>query len=105
MPKRSQSGTARLIQPEASTRVLSQAMEQAKPDGGDVPDALKNFSSLPNDAYVRLPVVLALFSISNTTAWRWVNSKRLPQPRRFSERHIAWNVGELRAVLNGGKPA
>jgi predicted DNA-binding transcriptional regulator AlpA len=55
----------------------------------------------PAAAFVRLPVVCALFSISPATAWRWVKKSVLPTPRRLSEAVTAWNVGELRKALNG----
>lgn len=87
---------------------------KAQPKGGDtrrtstdrlkaIPAALKNFPHLPDDALVKQPVVEALFSISPTTVWRWVNSKRLPMPRRVGVRSIAWNVGELRKILKGNQ--
>lgn len=66
-----------------------------------VPKALRLFDSLPNSAFVKQPVVEALFSISPVTVWRWVNQKRLPMPKRHGARHVAWNVGELRKVLKG----
>lgn len=64
-----------------------------------IPEALKNFDSLPDSANVRLPVVQALFCCSPATVWRMVKSGRLPQPRRISERVTAWNVGMLRKTL------
>jgi len=71
------------------------------PAAASVPDALRNFQALPDAAFVRLPVVCALFSISPATAWRWVKKSVLPNPRRLSEAVTAWNVGELRKALNG----
>jgi predicted DNA-binding transcriptional regulator AlpA len=64
-----------------------------------IPDALKNFDSLPNSANVRLPVVKALFGCSDATVWRMVQRGSLPAPRKLSERISAWKVGELRKVL------
>jgi len=65
-----------------------------------IPDALKNFDSHPDSAYVRQPVVQGLFSISPSTVWRMVRRGTLPPPRKLSERVTAWNVGQLRALLN-----
>ena len=65
-----------------------------------IPDALKNFDSLPNSAHVRLPVVAALFGSSPATVWRRVKAKTLPAPRKLSERVSAWNVGQLRSALS-----
>lgn len=66
-----------------------------------VPDALRNFDTLPDAANVRLPVVCALFGISPPTAWRWVKKCMLPAGRKLSEGVTAWNVGELRKALRG----
>lgn len=67
---------------------------------GAVPEALKNFDSLPDSANVRAPVVAALFGVSAATVWRKAKAGKLPAPRRISERVTVWNVGELRASLN-----
>jgi predicted DNA-binding transcriptional regulator AlpA len=66
-----------------------------------VPDALRNFDTLPEAANVRLPVVAALFACSPATVWRRVKSQSLPAPRKLSEGVTAWKVGELRKALNG----
>lgn len=66
-----------------------------------IPDALRNFDALPDAAYVRLPVVCALFGISTPTAWRWVKKGTLPAGRKLSDGCTAWNVGQLRKALNG----
>lgn len=64
-----------------------------------IPDALKNFDSLPDSANVRQPVVQALYGCSAATIWRMVKRGALPAPRKLSERITAWNVGELRKAL------
>ena len=68
-------------------------------DKSALPDALKNFDSLPPSANVRQPVVQGLFSISSATVWRMVKRGTLPAPRKLSERVTVWNVGELRLAL------
>jgi len=35
-----------------------------------IPDALANFDQLPNSAYVRLPVIMALYGVSAPTILR-----------------------------------
>jgi predicted DNA-binding transcriptional regulator AlpA len=65
-------------------------------------DSLRNFSLLPDEAYVRLPVVAALNGVSAATVWRWVRLGRLPQPVRRG-RTTAWQVGALRATLKRAK--
>jgi predicted DNA-binding transcriptional regulator AlpA len=69
-----------------------------------IPDALKNFDSLPDSANVRQPVVEALIGCSAATVWRMVKRGTLPAPRKLSERVTAWNVGALRKVLAAEVP-
>lgn len=64
-----------------------------------IPDALKNFDSLPDSANVRQPVVQGLVGCSAATVWRMVKRGTLPAPRKLSDRVTAWNVGELRKAL------
>ena len=64
-----------------------------------IPDALKNFDSLPDSANVRCPVVQGLYSCSAATINRMVSRGELPAPRRLSRRVSAWNVGDLRKAL------
>ena len=64
-----------------------------------IPDALKNFNSLPDSANVRQPVVQGLFACSSATVWRMVKRGTLPAPKKLSERVTAWNVGDLRKAL------
>ncbi|PTU32402.1 helix-turn-helix transcriptional regulator [Stenotrophobium rhamnosiphilum] len=61
-------------------------------------DLLQFFDQLPDSAYVRQPVVQALFGISHATVWRWCNSGHLPKPIKPGPRVTAWNVGALRAT-------
>ena len=68
-------------------------------DPSAIPDALKNFDSLPDAANVRLPVVEALFACSGPTVWRRVKDRSIPSPRKLSPRVTCWNVGELRRAL------
>ena len=68
-------------------------------DPSAIPDALKNFDSLPDSANVRLPIVAALNGCSSAPVWRMVKRGTLPAPRKLSERVTAWNVGDLRKAL------
>lgn len=74
-------------------------MATSKADPSAIPDALRNFDSLPDSANVRLPVVAALRGCSTATVWRDVKRGLLPAPRKLSERVTAWNVGQLRRCL------
>jgi predicted DNA-binding transcriptional regulator AlpA len=64
-----------------------------------ISQTLQTFSSLPDEAHIRVGVVAALYGCSIPTAWRWVRLGRIPPPRRFSKRLTAWNVGDIRAAL------
>lgn len=70
---------------------------------GAIPDALKNFDSLPDAANVRDKTVAGLFGCSVPTVWRMSKDGRLPKPRKLSERVTAWNCGELRAALSAAR--
>lgn len=64
-----------------------------------IPEALANFSDMPNESYIRLPVVKRLYGISSATIWRGVKNKTIPAPTKLSERCTCWNVGLIRAAL------
>ena len=60
--------------------------------------ALAQFDTLPDSAYVRLPVVLALFGISKATSYRWVLASRIPAPKKMGNISM-YQVGQLRSRL------
>ena len=60
--------------------------------------ALKEFDTLPDSAYVRLPVITALIGISRATVWRWTRQGNLPKSVRISGVTL-WSVGGLRKSL------
>lgn len=81
-------------------------IKRARPDPVErpfIPEALQHFDQLPDSANVRQPVVEALYACSSATIWRRVKDKRIPAPRKLSERVTAWNVGELRQALQAAK--
>ena len=61
--------------------------------------ALRDFDAMPNSAYIRLPVIKALYGVSSATIWRGVKIGTIPKPSKLSERCTAWNVGLVRAAL------
>ncbi|RKT63095.1 AlpA family transcriptional regulator [Azonexus fungiphilus] len=75
------------------------ARQRAEARRAIVHQLLEQFSRLPNEAHVRLPVVMALYACSAATVWRNVKTGAVPVPRKFGSRVTAWNVGELRASL------
>lgn len=57
------------------------------------------FSQLPDDAYVNIQTVKALFGCSSATVWREVKRGHIPKPYKLSIRTTRWNAGELRQAL------
>lgn len=64
---------------------------------------IDDFKRLPDQAFVRLPIVLKLYGCSAATIWRGVKTKRIPSPTKLSMRITAWNVGELRKALSNAQ--
>lgn len=65
-----------------------------------------DISALPDEAYIRLPQVAALFGVSKATIWRWAAEGRIPKQRKLSPGVAAWQVGEVRqALANAGAGA
>jgi predicted DNA-binding transcriptional regulator AlpA len=62
--------------------------------------ALREFSDLPDDAFVRLPVVISLFGFSAATVWRASKDGRLPKPVKLGPAISGWPVGGLRRKLS-----
>lgn len=62
-------------------------------------DAIRNFDDLPNCAYIRLPMLMSLFSVSKASIWRWVKNGTIPKPTKLATRTSAWQVGEIRNLL------
>lgn len=60
-----------------------------------------NFDSLPDEALVRLSLLLALglLPFSASTLWRKVRSQDVPAPIKASANVTAWRVGDIRAWL------
>lgn len=61
---------------------------------------IDDFERLPDQAFVRLPVMIALLGCSSSTVWRMVKRGEIPRPYKISERVTAWNAGEVRQKLN-----
>lgn len=68
----------------------------------DLQRKVELFSSLPDEAGVRLPVVRELLGgVGAATVWRMSADGRLPAPRKISAGVTVWPVGELRRFLRG----
>jgi len=75
-------------------------MQQSKTElSQNIPTALVNFDAMPDSAYIRLPVLKALYGVSSATIWRGVKNLSIPKPVKLTERCTAWNVGMVRAAL------
>lgn len=61
--------------------------------------SLSDFDQLPNSAFIRLPTMLGLYSLSAASIWRGVKNGTIPAPKKLSQRTTGWNVGEVRASL------
>ena len=57
-------------------------------------------SILPQEGFVRLPQILAVFPISKSGWWNGVSDGRFPQPVKLGPRTTAWRVQDIRALLN-----
>ena len=64
-----------------------------------IPTALVNFDVMPDSAFIRLPVIKALYGVSSATIWRGVKNLTIPKPVKLTERCTAWNVGMVRIAL------
>lgn len=79
--------------------MLAAILERVKAREAIVQPPLEGFGRLPDEAHVRIRVVMALYGCSAASVWRFVKSGAIPTPRKFGSRVTAWNVGELRASL------
>ncbi len=65
------------------------------------PNTSSEFSSLPDDALVRVSLLIswALIPFSASTLWRKVRQGEFPAPVRVSSQVTAWRVGDVRVWL------
>lgn len=68
-----------------------------------LPEGFVNFDQYPDSAYVEYEVFMLLTNLSRTSTWRGVKKGTLPQPIKFGERKLAFNVGEIRNFLKQTK--
>lgn len=59
---------------------------------------LRDFQSLPDIALVPVQIVEALYCVSNSTVWRWVESGEVPEPVHIGG-VVRWKVGRLRQAM------
>ena len=65
------------------------------------PKPSTDFDELPDDALIRLSLLLAfsLIPFSTSTLWRRVRANTFPKPIRISPQVTAWRVGDIRVWL------
>ncbi len=78
---------------------MQTAATHSSPPDRQRPSPLETFDQLPDSAYVRLPVVAALYATTPSTIWRWVKTGRVPTPVKLGPQSTAWRVAELRRSL------
>ncbi len=66
---------------------------------GAIPDALRNFDSLPDAALIPDKIVAAVLGCSVPSIWRMSKDGRIPAPVRPSQRMTRWVVGGIRKAL------
>ena len=54
---------------------------------------------LPQEGFVRLPVILKVLSIGKTTWWCGVRDGTFPKPIKMGKRTARWNVKDIRALI------
>ena len=74
-------------------------MAHPKRPAASVAQAIEQFTHLPDDARVRVPVVAALLNQSVAATWRHARAGLIPAPSRTGPRATTWRVGDLREFL------
>lgn len=54
---------------------------------------------LPQEGFIRLPVILKVLSIGKTTWWCGVRDGKFPKPIKMGKRTARWNVKDIRALI------
>ena len=62
-------------------------------------DVLQNFSYLPNESLVRLPILMALYGLSKASIYRFIKDGIIPAPIKLTSRTSVWIVGDIRNNL------
>ena len=65
----------------------------------NLPQSFVDFDKYPNSAFVDYEVFMLLTNLSRTSMWRGIKNGNLPQPVKFGDRKLSFNVGEIRDFL------
>lgn len=60
---------------------------------------VRSIPTLPQEGFIRLPAVLAVFPVSRSSWWAGVKSGRYPKGVKLSERTTAWKCKDIRALI------
>lgn len=58
-------------------------------------------NTLPQEGFIRLPLVLKTLGIAKTTLYDGINADIFPRPMKLGTRFSVWRVDEIRSVLSG----
>jgi predicted DNA-binding transcriptional regulator AlpA len=61
---------------------------------------MRTIKELPQNGFVRLPTVLAVFPVSKSTWWAGIKEGKFPQPVKLTQRTTAWRVEDIKALIN-----
>ncbi|RVQ67113.1 AlpA family phage regulatory protein [Croceicoccus ponticola] len=64
-----------------------------------MPRANSDYSSLPPEAVLRLPDVLALVGLSRASVYAKVAEQRFPAPVKLTRHASGWRMGDVREWL------
>jgi prophage regulatory protein len=57
------------------------------------------FDDLPDEAFIRLAVVLELVPVARSQLYNWIAAGKFPAPVPLGHRSVAWRVGVIRQWL------
>jgi hypothetical protein len=77
---------------------LTKERHMSTKSSSDIPDALRHFDSLPDDAFVRPKIGAAIRNYSMTTWWREVRRGNI-RVAKLSPKTRGERVGDIRAAL------
>lgn len=55
--------------------------------------------TLPNEGFVRLPVILQILGIKKSYFWEQVKEGRFPKPIKMGSRVSVWRVEDIRKLI------
>lgn len=73
--------------------------EQLKPQSERKERASPDYSSLPAEAFLRLPNVLTLVGLSRASVYAKIAEHRFPSPIKLGAHASRWRMGDIRAWL------